>query len=184
MEKASDRCLKVARWILNIKSQSQRHFCMPTETRYQEQVRLLISLLPFLDDEPRFALKGGTAINLFVQPFPRLSVDIDLAWLPLEPRKQALQTARQALQRLAEAFNHYLPGERAELQSNRQDELKILVQQGHMQVKIEVSPVLRGTLHPPRRMDVVQAVEDDFGFATVQVVSLPDLYPPLFFNAG
>jgi len=149
---------------------------MPTETRYQEQVRLLISLLPFLDDEPRFALKGGTAINLFVQPFPRLSVDIDLAWLPLEPRKQALQSARQALQRLAEAFNLYLPGVRAELQSNRQDELKILVQQGHIQVKIEVSPVLRGTLHPPRRMDVVQAVEDDFGFATVQVVSLPDLY--------
>src|SRR5699024_10538528 len=92
------------------------------------------------------------------------------------PRKQALQSARQALQRLAEAFNLYLPGVRAELQSNRQDELKILVQQGHIQVKIEVSPVLRGTLHPPRRMDVVQAVEDDFGFATVQVVSLPDLY--------
>src|SRR5699024_12696233 len=62
------------------------------------------------------------------------------------PRKQALQSARQALQRLAEAFNLYLPGVRAELQSNRQDELKILVQQGHIQVKIEVSSVLRGTL--------------------------------------
>ncbi|MFB9145384.1 nucleotidyl transferase AbiEii/AbiGii toxin family protein [Halomonas alkalicola] len=52
---------------------------MSIEARYHEQVRLLVALLPFLNDEPCFALKGGTAINLFVQPFPRLSVDIDLA---------------------------------------------------------------------------------------------------------
>ncbi|WP_244613304.1 nucleotidyl transferase AbiEii/AbiGii toxin family protein [Modicisalibacter radicis] len=44
---------------------------MPIEARYHEQVRLLVSLLPFLSDEPCFALKGGTAINLFVQPLPR-----------------------------------------------------------------------------------------------------------------
>nr|WP_277985073.1 nucleotidyl transferase AbiEii/AbiGii toxin family protein [Salinicola tamaricis] len=58
---------------------------MPIEAHYHEQVRLLVSLLPFLNDEPCFALKGGTAINLFVQPLPRLSVDIDLAYLPLAP---------------------------------------------------------------------------------------------------
>jgi hypothetical protein len=33
-----------------------------------------------------FALKGGTAINLFVQDMPRLSVDIDLTYLPVESR--------------------------------------------------------------------------------------------------
>lgn len=65
---------------------------------------------------------------------------------------------------------------RAELQDNRQDELRILVRRGRSQVKVEVSPVLRGTLHPPVERDVVEAVEDDFGFAAVQVVSLPDLY--------
>ncbi|KHJ52408.1 hypothetical protein PZ78_02890 [Vreelandella venusta] len=64
---------------------------MPIDARYHEQVRLLVSLLPFLNDEPCFALKGGTAINLFVQPLPRLSVDIDLAYLPLEPRDEALR---------------------------------------------------------------------------------------------
>lgn len=66
---------------------------MPIDARYHEQVRLLVSLLPFFNDEPCFALKGGTAINLSVQPLPRLSVDIDLAYLPLEPRDEALRAA-------------------------------------------------------------------------------------------
>ncbi|SPJ33592.1 nucleotidyl transferase AbiEii/AbiGii toxin family protein [Kushneria phyllosphaerae] len=149
---------------------------MPVDARYHEQVRLLVSLLPFLNDEPCFALKGGTAINLFVQPLPRLSVDIDLAYLPLEPRDEALQRCREALGRLSEAFNARLPGVRAELQENRRDELRILVRRERSQVKVEVSPVLRGTLHPPQERDVVGAVEDDYGFAAVQVVSLPDLY--------
>ena len=149
---------------------------MPIEARYHEQVRLLVALLPFLNDEPCFALKGGTAINLFVQPLPRLSVDIDLAYLPLEPRDEALRRCREALQRLAQAFSARLPGVRAELQDNRRDELRILVRRGRSQVKVEVSPVLRGTLHPPQERDVVEAVEDEYGFAAVQVVSLPDLY--------
>tara|TARA_B100000700_G_scaffold331519_1_gene465093 strand:- start:5983 stop:6903 length:921 start_codon:yes stop_codon:yes gene_type:complete len=149
---------------------------MPIDARYHEQVRLLVSLLPFLNDEPCFALKGGTAINLFVQSLPRLSVDIDLAYLPLEPRDEALRHCREALQRLAEAFNSRLPGVRAELQNNRRDELRILVRRGRSQVKVEVSPVLRGTLHAPQERDVAEAVEDEYGFAAVQVVSLPDLY--------
>nr|WP_298377524.1 nucleotidyl transferase AbiEii/AbiGii toxin family protein [uncultured Halomonas sp.] len=149
---------------------------MPIEARYHEQVSLLVSLLPFLNDEPCFALKGGTAINLFVQTLPRLSVDIDLAYLPLEPRDEALRRCREALQRLARTFSARLPGVRAELQDNRRDELRILVRRGRSQVKVEVSPVLRGTLHPPQERDVVEAVEDDYGFAAVQVVSLPDLY--------
>nr|WP_280950576.1 nucleotidyl transferase AbiEii/AbiGii toxin family protein [Rhizobium leguminosarum] len=40
-------------------------------------------------DEPVFALKGGTAINLFYRDLPRLSVDIDLTYLPLKPRSRA-----------------------------------------------------------------------------------------------
>lgn len=50
------------------------------------------------------------------------------------------------------------------------------MRRGRSQVKVEVSPVLRGTLHPPQERDIVEAVEDDYGFAAVQVVSLPDLY--------
>lgn len=56
---------------------------------------------------------------------------------------------------------------RAEPQDNRRDELRILVRRGRSQVKVEVSPVLRGTLHPPQERDVVEAVEDEYGFAAV-----------------
>lgn len=49
------------------------------DRRYTDRVRLLVEILPVLAQEPRFALKGGTAINLFEHDLPRLSVDID--WL-------------------------------------------------------------------------------------------------------
>ena len=44
------------------------------------------------------------------------------------------------------------------------------------QIKIEVSPVARGTLHDATPCDVIEAVEDEFGFATINIVSIPDLY--------
>ena len=49
---------------------------------YREQVSLLLRVLPIVGREQVFALKGGTAINLFVRDLPRLSVDIDLTFLP------------------------------------------------------------------------------------------------------
>ena len=55
---------------------------MTFDARYADQVRLLLRVLPLVAQEKDFALKGGTAINLFVRDMPRLSVDIDLAYLP------------------------------------------------------------------------------------------------------
>ena len=40
-------------------------------------------VLPLLEDQEALALKGGTAINLFVQNLPRLSVDIHLGLAPV-----------------------------------------------------------------------------------------------------
>lgn len=51
---------------------------MDKDSPYYKQVSLLIRMLPVVATETVFALKGGTAINLFVRDFPRLSVDIDL----------------------------------------------------------------------------------------------------------
>jgi len=52
------------------------------DSRYAERVQLLVEILPTVAAETRFALKGGTAINLFERDLPRLSIDIDLTWLP------------------------------------------------------------------------------------------------------
>lgn len=53
------------------------------DNRYRDRVQLLVDILPVLAKETRFALKGGTAINLFEHDLSRLSVDIDLTWLPV-----------------------------------------------------------------------------------------------------
>lgn len=148
---------------------------MPIDARYREQVQLLVQILPLVAEEGVFALKGGTAINLFVRDMPRLSVDIDLAFLPAGEREEDLANCNAALARIAASIRDRL-GVDAEQQSNRADELRVIVRSAKSQVKIEVSPVLRGTLHPAEILDVAEAVEDAFGFASVPVVSLPDLY--------
>jgi len=47
------------------------------DPHYDAQVRLLLRCLPEISKHPCFALKGGTAINLFVRDLPRVSVDIE-----------------------------------------------------------------------------------------------------------
>ncbi|HBR8219433.1 TPA: nucleotidyl transferase AbiEii/AbiGii toxin family protein [Klebsiella pneumoniae subsp. pneumoniae] len=134
-----------------------------------------MQVLPYVAVEREFALKGGTAINLFIRDFPRLSVDIDLAWVPLESRAIALPHIRDALARIAANLQQQA-GMSAVLQANRSDEMRVIVTTDSAQIKIEVSPVARGTLYPPQEREVVGAVEDVFGYASLPVVSLPDLY--------
>lgn len=67
---------------------------------YRQQVALLIRVLPFVAEERAFALKGGTAINLFVRDMPRLSVDIDLTYLPVEDRSASLAAIDAAMLRI------------------------------------------------------------------------------------
>lgn len=148
---------------------------MDRESPSYQQVALLMRMLPVVATEPVFALKGGTAINLFVRDFPRLSVDIDLAYLPLEPRDEALTNVRLALQRITELINAQ-PHTKATFQDNKVDELRIVVTSLTATIKIEISPVARGTLHQPESTSVQESVEDEFGYAEILVVSLPDLY--------
>ena len=55
---------------------------------------MLLNILPIVNQFDCFALKGGTAINLFIRNMPRLSIDIDLAYLLIEPREQFLKYFR------------------------------------------------------------------------------------------
>lgn len=75
------------------------------DTIYFHQANLVLDILPLVDHDKRFALKGGTAINYFVRPLPRLSVDIDLVYLPIENREQTLYNIGKALDELTEKLN-------------------------------------------------------------------------------
>ena len=99
---------------------------MDIQAPYYRQVALLMQVLPYVAVEREFALKGGTAINLFIRDFPRLSVDIDLAWVPLESRAIALPHIRDALARIAANLQQQA-GMSAVLQANRSDEMRVIV---------------------------------------------------------
>ena len=68
--------------------------------QYEAQTELLIHCIPEVSKHPCFALKGGTAINLFLRNMPRVSVDIDLTYLPLKPRDESLREIEQTLLRM------------------------------------------------------------------------------------
>ncbi len=69
---------------------------------YADTVRLLLAVAPDVFANHIFAMKGGTAINLFVRDMPRLSVDIDVVYLPWQtPRDEALQAINQELAAIA-----------------------------------------------------------------------------------
>lgn len=147
---------------------------MPVSEAYRRQVELLIRLLPLVTQEESFALKGGTAINLFIRDLPRLSVDIDLTYLPIKSYQDSLDDIDAAMKRV-EARALAMAGTKVARLST--DPVRsLLVRTDGAQVKVEVTPVLRGTVAEPVMMPVADAVEDSFGFAEARVVSFDDLY--------
>lgn len=150
---------------------------MSKKEEYAEQVRLLIRLLPIIDKEDCFALKGGTAINLFYRDLPRLSVHIDLLYLPMEDRDASLENIRAALARITDSIKKSIAGAQVQNTTLQQDNsLRIIVSLNNVRVKIELSPVIRGSLFPAVRMEVRPQVEKEFGYAEMLVASHPDLY--------
>lgn len=144
---------------------------------YAAQVRLLVQVLPFVAEEASFALKGGTAINLFYRDLPRLSVDIDLTYLPVKDRNESLADIDAALDRIARRIEAALPNSRApRIAGGGDGETRILVRQGGVEVKVETSPVTRGVVNEPTRRAVMPAVEDAFGFAEMPIVAFEDLF--------
>lgn len=140
-------------------------------------MQLLLKVIPFVAKHDCFALKGGTAINLFVRDFPRLSVDIDLVFLPMMERDKAMQTIKLNLETLASSISDNIDKTRViRAFHDKSDALRLLVERDNVQIKIELSPVLRGTVYDPQVMPVSEAVEDEFGFAEMPVVSFADLY--------
>ncbi len=144
---------------------------------YLDTARLLTRVAPLVLIDDTFALKGGTAINLFVRDMPRLSVDLDLV-LPdyTLPREQALRrindAIRQSVARLKkQGFQAQAPT------SADAGETKLLVRQGAVQVKIEVNFVMRGTVHPVRMASLTQKARDALqADVEIPVVSLEDMY--------
>lgn len=145
---------------------------------YRAQVNLLLMVLPHVTAEEIFALKGGTAINLFYRNFPRLSVDIDITYLPLEGRETALKGIADGLERIKGSLEKHVKGiQITKLPQRDGQEAKLSCRLGRTEIKIEVNTVIRGHLWEPSELPVVDAVQEEFGlFATAKLVSMGELY--------
>jgi predicted nucleotidyltransferase component of viral defense system len=138
---------------------------------YIDAVRLLLEVAPEIFREPVFALKGGTAINLFLHDMPRLSVDLDLVFIDHRPGRD------EALERIGAA----LDAASAELESRGMrcdrgsgtEETKLFVERDRVRVKIEVNHVFRGTVLPVSSRPLSENTQNTF-FTDIE---LPVLHP-------
>lgn len=149
---------------------------MNVDTEYYKQVQLLVRVLPLIATEDCFALKGGTAINLFVRDVPRLSVDIDLVYLPMDDRTTALEKIGVALTRIGRLIEKTIPQSRVQNAYEQSEALRLIVEQNGVRIKIELSPVIRGTVLGETVLPISPVAVDHFGYVEFPVVSLPDLY--------
>lgn len=143
---------------------------------YRQQVALLLRAIPAIAKEKCFALKGGTAINFFVRDLPRLSVDIDLTYLTLLPRDRSLGAIDKAMKRILQRLKKIIQGVHITKSIKENTVIKLVVRSRGVQIKIEVTPVLRGCAYKAELRGVSPAVEEMFGFAEMKVVSFADVY--------
>jgi predicted nucleotidyltransferase component of viral defense system len=147
------------------------------EKGYVETVRLLLAATPEVFRPQCFALKGGTALNLFVQEMPRLSVDLDVVYVPYAPeRGAALDEIGAALTSTRERLSALRLD--SEIVSTKDgDEVKLLVRRGQSQVKVEVNHVFRGTVLPVETRRLVKSARDLFTTElSAPVLAVAELY--------
>jgi len=144
------------------------------EQIYKNQVSLLLKVLPEVAKEKTLALHGGTAINLFIRNMPRLSVDIDLTYLPLEDRPNTILHINEALSRIKINLEKSIPNVEITL---KKDIGKLLITTKQASVKLEVNLVGRGTYVEPVVLTLCERAQAEYDmFCEIAVVPVGQLY--------
>lgn len=145
---------------------------------YKKQVSLLLDILPEVAKEDVFALHGGTAINLFCLNLPRLSVDIDLTYIPAsDSRSIDLQNIRLALERIKERLRKQIPTISFADPVRAEEELKLICTTPGAMVKIEVNQINRGIIGGIDTVVLCDKAQETFDkFCEVRTVSQKQLW--------
>jgi len=146
-------------------------------SEYEKQVKLLLKVLPSLNKVDSFALKGGTAINFFVQDFPRLSVDIDVTYVKLNSRNEALKHIQNGIDIVSKDIKKRIPESNLTKQKSGGTVGKLIIWENGAQIKLEVNTVLRGSIFEPEEMELSSTLQNHFEtFVAVKTLSKSDLY--------
>jgi predicted nucleotidyltransferase component of viral defense system len=145
---------------------------------YKKQVSLLLDILPEVAKEDVFALHGGTAINLFCLNMPRLSVDIDLTYVPAsDSRDMDLQNIRLALERIEKRLRKQTSAINFTDPDRAEGELKLICTTSDAVVKIEVNQINRGVIAGIDTAVLCDKAQETFNkFCEVRTVSQKQLW--------
>ena len=145
-----------------------------SNNNYHKQVALLLSVIPEIALDPRLALHGGTAINLFDRDMPRLSVDIDLTYIIIEDRETSFTNISAALSNIKSRIEKRLQGSRVE---HKVELHKLLVSHNDAMIKIEVSQIVRGILGAVTEKILCKKAQEKFDtFCSINIVPNGQLY--------
>lgn len=147
------------------------------EEQYTKQVALLLRIIPELNKMPEFAMHGGTAINLFHHDMPRLSVDIDLTYIPFDGREKDLQNIGGLLEKLSGKLRKTIPGIQINTGNHTGEEMKLFFRHNNVEVKIEVNTINRGVLKATEQYALCKAAQDYFNmFCEMTIVPEAQLF--------
>ena len=144
------------------------------EETYHQKVGILIDVLPLIAEEKCFALHGGTAINLFIRDMPRLSVDIDLTYLPIEDRQTSLNNIHFALFRIKKRIEQIIVNTQVQ---SKTEIGKLFIFRDAVDVKIEVNLVVRGSISEPKYINLCPRAQKLYNaFVSMPIVPFGQLF--------
>lgn len=145
--------------------------------KYLKQAELLLRVLPQIAREEVFALKGGTAINFFWRDFPRLSVDIDLTYLPIKNRELTLVEISDRLVAIQLRIERIFNGVKVHQKLNNGKIIGLFVYEDGAIVKVEPNLIIRGSVFPVVTKKLNEKAVEKFGLTTsIDTLSIEDLY--------
>ena len=145
---------------------------------YKKQVALLLEILHDVAEEKDLALHGGTAINLFHLDMPRLSIDIDLTYIPLSSdRSKDLENIRTSLESIKKRLRQRIPKIRFYNQERASEGLKLISSISDTIVKTEVNQINRGLIKEPCTKILCSQAQITFdSFCEITTVSVGQLW--------
>lgn len=144
---------------------------------YREQVQLLLEILPVLFETNLFALKDGTAINLFYRNMPRYSVDIDLCYLSLESRDETILKTHKDLTRIKHKLDNWGLNVHSSHKLSKNVGSKLTISNNTVYIKVEPSYILRGYIYKPQNIALCDQAQKEFKLTyNIPCLNIADTY--------
>jgi predicted nucleotidyltransferase component of viral defense system len=151
------------------------------ESTFKQQVSLLLEIISDVFANDELALKGGTAINLFVQDLPRLSVDIDVAYIKISDRTTFISRISEITTEICRKLRtksalKVFPNRTSDGFTNQ-----IRVEDQSTSIKIDINFIMRGTVYDCVQLNSSEMVKNVFKKSVkIKCLSFEDLYAGKF----